>query len=175
MKYVCLLALAACRLYASPITYNYTGNEFTNFTGGWPFGGRVTASVTTDNGLITEWLLVGGSMYFSSYNPPCMPMPYCAPRGSASITVDANGNVTDWSIFAFNPGYGYNGGSAETSSHSGDYAAINNSSPQMATVFTLGVWTQTTVPNPEPYSAFLVLLGIALFLQMKKARPRSRG
>ena len=164
-------AFFSATAYASPITYNYTGNEFTHYVGGWEIyfpGGHVTASVTTDNGLVTAWGLYGSrGMGFTSYIPPgCPPYaPACYPQGSASITVDADGNVTDWYVNGFNSQYGYFGGGAGTSPR-GDSAYINNLVAEAAFSDVPGVWTvqgaQVTVPNPEPRTAFLMLIAIVL-------------
>lgn len=166
-----LFALLAAVLLPFPcladtVTYTYTGNTFTQFSGGYSFSDFVHGEFTLPTLLATN-----ATTYFS-------PASFSFSDGEQSIadsnlnlfsetfalTTDSSGNVSNWDIFlglatggviTTQSGFG-SGQFDEGSGFNGHSAAFGSS-------FDAGTWMVTTSTSitPEPASLGLVLTGLA--------------
>jgi hypothetical protein len=176
----CILPLAAA--HADPVTYTYTGTDFTTLTSdptgtaGTPFStsdsitGSFTvasalgdiSSLTPINGLLTSFSFSDGVDTFSSSNSAI---------GSISVQTDASGNIDFWSIDFTSAGLGLdeivtsNEPANEQSMKNQDTGSTVGANASFeATTTDPGTWTSSmsVSPSPVPEPGSLMLVGTGL-------------
>jgi len=174
----CLFLLLSAPLFAN-VTYTYTGNTFTDYSGNANFfsGASVNLSFTVASPVVcavmcsidplTSVISAGGP----SYSPPGDMFQSVSP--SFQVQTDSLGNITAWNI-RFNIHSiaptdetiitTNNGDSAEYSVH------VHIFTESLASNSTPGHWTPRFTAVPEPSTITLASIGACLALRRRKMK-----
>ena len=178
-----LLIALAFELNADPVTYVYTGNDFTDVSGNVTSSDYVTISFTTgaslpDN-LDPNAIALGYGVNPVGTNiPGLLAIQTCnqlicmegtADVYTAFVHTNATGNITGWEF-----GSGTNDGSIINSCYGYFGCSEDETAPETltigvpeigsGTVYTPGTWT----PVPEPSSFGVILIGVLLIASRVK-------
>jgi hypothetical protein len=168
---------------ADPVTYTYTGNDFTSFTqpSAYTTSDSVTGSVTLSSALadnINTFVLEPGASVLSfSFSDGLQTITNLNATGSAfAFKTDASGNITDWQLTVnIGPVASDSIASVNAPGNLGvfDQGVFENS--QGTNRSSAGTWvtgsTSVSTDVPEPASIAILCVGLLGFAVMRRSNP----